>query len=42
MVAREGDNDSDPLSQAATTRIAVAGPGRVKAFDRKVADVMVG
>ena len=41
-MARERDSDSDPLSQAVATRTAVMGPGRVKASDRKVADVMVG
>ena len=42
VVARERDNDSDPPSQTVAQRIAVVGPGRVEAFDRKVADVMVG
>ena len=42
MVARERDNDSDPPSQAVVKRIAVVGPGRVEAFGRKVAAVMVG
>ena len=42
MVARERDNDPDPPSQAVVKRIAVVGPGRVEASDRKVVDVMVG
>ena len=36
------DNDPDPPSQAVVKRIAVVGPGRVEASDRKVVDVMVG
>ena len=40
-MARERTTDSDPLSPADAKRIAVVGPGRAKASDRKVADVTV-